>query len=62
MLFEQFRKKRPTNSGGGLITETSNTATQVPKVDDALAEIDKALAKANKLQQELDHPPDSCSC
>jgi hypothetical protein len=59
LLQDRFRKKekRPTG-GGGSSLDTTDIACQVPKIDDVLEEVDKAIEKANQIQRQL--PGEQC--
>jgi hypothetical protein len=62
MLQDRFRRKtkRPTG-GGDSSLETIDITEQVPQIDDVLAEVDKALKKAQQLEEQL-RPQDRCRC
>lgn len=62
MIFDRFRKKKhkPTGNGDSSL-ETVDISGQVPNVDDVLAQVDKALKEASKLENQL-RPPDRCGC
>lgn len=62
MLQDRFRKKTKRSSGGGdLSLETVDITNQVPQIDDVLAEVDKALKKAQWLKEQI-RPRDHCTC
>jgi hypothetical protein len=62
MLQDRFRKKTKRPVGGGDSSlETVDITDQVPQIDDVLAEVDKALEKAQQLEQQV-RPQDSCTC
>lgn len=54
MLQDRFRKKtkRPTGSGGSSLDAT-DIACRVPKVDDVLDDVDKAIEKAKQVRTQL---------
>lgn len=62
MLQDRFRKKTNGPLGGGDTSlETVDITDQVPQIDDVLAEVDKALEKAAKLEEQL-RPQRGCGC
>jgi len=62
MLQDRFRKKTKRPVGGGDSSlETIDITDQVPQIDDVLAEVDKALKKAQQLEQQV-QPQKSCGC
>jgi len=62
MLQDRFRKKTKRPVGGGDSSlETIDITDQLPQIDDVLAEVDKALKKAQQLEQQVP-PQDLCTC
>lgn len=62
MLRDRFRKKiqrSPDKSGSFL--EAVDITDQVPQIDDVLAEVDKAIEKAQQLEQRA-RSQDHCTC
>lgn len=54
MILDQFRRKtrRPTG-GGNSSLETTDITDQVPQIEDVLAEVDKAIDKANRIEDQI---------
>lgn len=62
MLQDRFRKKTKRPSGGGDSSlEMVDITGQVPQIDDVLAEVDKALEKAQQLEKQI-RPQSRCGC
>lgn len=62
MLQERFRKKfKIPSSGNDSSVEMIDVGEQVPEVDEVLAEVDKALENARKLEKQL-RPVSRCGC
>lgn len=61
MLQDRFRKKTNRPTGGGETSlETTDISKDVPEIDDILAEVDKALEKAELIQRQVQ--PRGCGC
>lgn len=62
MLQDRFRKKTNRPGGGNNSSlETVDITDQVPKVDDVLAEVDKAIEKAKRIEEQV-QPQRTCGC
>jgi hypothetical protein len=63
MIQDRFRKKtKNPPSGGKSSLDMLTEKTSAPQIEDVLAEIDKALEKADRLEYELNRPLSSCGC
>lgn len=63
MQQDRFRKKTNKLNGSGSSLETTDIAEQVPETEDVLAEIDKALEKAEVITDLLrPRKQDRCGC
>ncbi len=62
MLQDRFPKKtKRLSSGSDSSLETVDITDQVPQIDDVLAEVDKALKRAQQLEQQV-RSQGHCSC